>query len=245
MRNHYVSLLLSASNLWAAAQAGPPLDARQQTSSEGSSPSSSPSMSSLSSSPSSPVILGNYASSSVLQGRSVVLAPGGTDGPFLTCNASLTSISFDLGIFNFTAGCQSIFSVLDHLTEYRDFNNSKFYEINPEIDPGCEHMRDQTDYCLSKLDSDADTLDIQYASVPSDPNLQNTNNTCSVYLLSEIDDSCDKLGRAYKFSNDQFSFLNDGRSCDDPITSQSEYVCVRPVNITVYPPNMSAFRAGS
>ncbi|KAJ7874166.1 hypothetical protein B0H14DRAFT_854843 [Mycena olivaceomarginata] len=66
MRNHYVSLLLSASNLWAAAQAGPPLDARQQTSSEGSSPSSSPSMSSSSSSPSSPVILGNHVSSSLL-----------------------------------------------------------------------------------------------------------------------------------------------------------------------------------
>ncbi|KAJ6586774.1 hypothetical protein B0H10DRAFT_1961558 [Mycena sp. CBHHK59/15] len=105
-----------------------------------------------------------YTSSNrALPGRDIILSSSNTDAEVWeqTCNTSLTSVSFNLGLFPFSA-CQSIFDVLHNLTEYQYYNTSKFYQVNPEvkllffgvqnpptnfneqINPGCKNLRDQT-----------------------------------------------------------------------------------------------------
>ncbi|KAJ6603942.1 hypothetical protein B0H10DRAFT_1957598 [Mycena sp. CBHHK59/15] len=226
--------------------AAPQLDPRQDSSPSYISASSSTSLLQSSSAAtaisstaaSSATALPMYTSSNrALPGRDIILSSSNTDAEVWeqTCNTSLTSVSFNLGLFPFSA-CQSIFDVLHNLTEYQYYNTSKFYQVNPEvkllffgvqnpptnfneqINPGCKNLRDQTDYCLTELDSDAIVTEISYSAVPSDGTVQNPNG-------SEAGDSCGSIGGAYKFSDEQFAVLNPGKSCDAP--EPGERVIVR------------------
>ncbi|KAJ6617766.1 hypothetical protein B0H10DRAFT_1948100 [Mycena sp. CBHHK59/15] len=152
--------------------AAPQLDPRQDSSPSSISASSSTSLLQSSSAAtaisstaaSSATALPMYTSSNrALPGRDIILSSSNTDGPFL----------------------------------YQYYNTSKFYQVNPEvkllffgvqnpptnfneqINPGCKNLRDQTDYCLTELDSDAIVTEISYSAVPSDGSV-----TCVIHHLS-------------------------------------------------------------
>ncbi|KAJ7181927.1 hypothetical protein C8R46DRAFT_1027730 [Mycena filopes] len=146
-------------------------------------------------------MLPSTTTSTVFTGRNIILPPDGTDGPFIACNASLETISFNLGLFDFSS-CESILGVLHNLTGYQYIPN--LHDANPE------------NYCVT---SETDLMGVHYVNVPAGPGADNE--MCSEYLQTEAGDSCDVIGPLWKISNDQFTFLNNGTSCDDPLVGET------------------------
>ncbi|KAJ7861128.1 hypothetical protein B0H14DRAFT_2576268 [Mycena olivaceomarginata] len=142
-------------NLRIHVRAGPSLNAREDASSSSQS-------SSDTSSPSSPT---SMRVNTVVGPRDVILGEA-LDGPFLTCGVSLSNISYNLGIFDFAAGCESTAETLHNLTAYKQIELDDFYNVNPE------------DYGFTKSDTDDFVLNITYPEVPSGDVLPDTNPVC-------------------------------------------------------------------
>ncbi|KAJ7161657.1 hypothetical protein C8R46DRAFT_1222885 [Mycena filopes] len=121
--------------------------------------------------------------------------------------------------------------------DYENLTLFDFYEFNPEIKPDCANLGNQIDYCVGQTEP---TWHIKFMSVPRSNTVPTPNSNCSEYIEVAANDSCQNLGSAYKFNDEQFAILNGGMSCN-ALTGPGTYVCVRPINIEVYPGNTSAF----